>query len=764
LPVAERLHRLTLRGFRGVPGEMDVDFGNGQSLAVYGDNGTGKSTIADALEWFFTGQIELLSHEGRQHAIRNLSADGGETSVDVVTSGDLGGKVVFPDARGPEALGMASRETFLLRGRTLADFINKTKTEKWKALAELLGLDAIELLRQDLQRARTDIKKQVKTSEEKIAAARRAISAGDAAVTEEGVLDTLQQICRGLGVEVPQSVAAVTDTAWIASVAGESAALGAPRLEMLSSTVSGLRQPTVDESAIAAWNTAVSKEAGQDNIPLLTLFRDADALLSSSPSHNGCPLCGQSISKDALSARVRRGLADLLESSRAAERLRERVVECRDELASALERRRTLVSLARPLRIQLSDPPLLPLEIAAPLEARSPIELPALKTFQKDLERWDEEARAAIAKNAPADAGTRQSQLAMLAVICEHIRTWHTAEQEQAQAQKALQLAERLYDAYQDRQKKQLESILTSISRRVAEIYGALHPGEELSRVTVEPWTAKGLELAVDFHGSKQRPPHGVLSESHLNSLAIALFLAMAQTFNEKLRFLVLDDVINSFDLEHRGELASLLAEKFNDWQLVVLTHDRQFFDHLARRAPSWKRLEITSWSYERGPRLTSYRSSGILEQAQERLAQGDVGGAATKARRTLEELLQEICEALEAELPFRRGTKNDQREIGELLKGVRRAVKEHAKGMLKGLEPLLKNLEADVSATLNVEAHASRGRSATTEVESALRRLEQLDRMWSCPECGTRLWHKGTPESSRCKCGKSVFPPTLAS
>jgi chromosome segregation ATPase len=130
---------------------MEVDFGEGQSLAVYGDNGTGKSTIADALEWYFTGGIELLSHEGRQHAIKNLGpAGGGETAVELVTSGELGGKVVFPDERGPEAFGVVSRETFLLRGRTLADFINKTKTEKWKALAELLGLDAVELLRQDL--------------------------------------------------------------------------------------------------------------------------------------------------------------------------------------------------------------------------------------------------------------------------------------------------------------------------------------------------------------------------------------------------------------------------------------------------------------------------------------------------------------------------------------------------------------------------------------------------------------------------------------
>ena len=67
----------------------------------------------------------------------------------------------------------------------------------------------------------------------------------------------------------------------------------------------------------------------------------------------------------------------------------------------------------------------------------------------------------------------------------------------------------------------------------MAQIYAVFHPGENLAEsVSIEPWTAKGVELAVEFYGSRQRPPHGVLSESHLNSLAIALFLAMAGEFN----------------------------------------------------------------------------------------------------------------------------------------------------------------------------------------------------------------------------------------
>ncbi len=83
--MSEKIQRLVMHAFRGVPGEMTVDFGNGESIVVYGDNGTGKSTIADALEWYFTGEIELLSHEGRQHAVRHVGGDdNGVTSVEVV--------------------------------------------------------------------------------------------------------------------------------------------------------------------------------------------------------------------------------------------------------------------------------------------------------------------------------------------------------------------------------------------------------------------------------------------------------------------------------------------------------------------------------------------------------------------------------------------------------------------------------------------------------------------------------------------------------
>ena len=754
-----------MHAFRGVPGEMTVDFGRGESIAVYGDNGTGKSTIADALEWYFTGEIELLSHEGRQHAVRYVGGEtNGLTSVEVDTTGTLGGKIVFPDERSADTSRAVRRETFLLRGRTLADFINKTKTEKWKALVEILGLDAIENLREDLQRARNDLRKQSKLAEEEVRTYARALASGSGDVDHATVLANLQQICEMLGVDPPQSLEQVVDPSWLTAAVGASAAVAeASGRESLLTEIRTLRAPAFDRRTVAAWNDLVSSGRAQ-LLPRASLVREAKRLFDTGSVEKGhCPLCGQSVDTKSLARRIERALVEVMEASQDLERFRDPIAQQADIFEAAYETRLSIVSRARAIDLELPVVPDMPHSaIRESVDALGAVDVEAMTRALSEIRQWDRAAGTLARKASRAEPSTRDTHLVMLAALCQQVNAWRLAEKKASRARRALELAERVFDAYQKKQKDDLADLLSAISRRVAQIYSTLHPGEDLDAVTVEPWTAKGVELAIDFYGSRQRPPHGVLSESHLNSLAIALFLAMAESFNEQMGFLVLDDVINSFDLEHRGRLAELLADGFSGWQLIVLTHDQQFFEHLCRRAPSWRRLEFTSWSYASGPRTTEYETTDILRTARERLESGDVHGAAFKARRALEELLQEVCEALWAPLPFRRGQANDKREIGELFKGVRRTLKDRAKPLLESMEPLFKNLEADVGATLNVAVHGSRGRAGASEVAAALDRIAVLDHTWSCPQCMTRVWHRGTPDAGRCKCGQSSFPPAL--
>ncbi len=760
--MTEKLQRLVMHAFRGVPTEMTIDFGKGESTVIYGENGTGKSTIADALEWYFKGEIELLSHEGRQHAVRYVGGDGeGDTSVEVLTTGTLGGKVVFPDERPPDTFEALRRETFLLRGRTLADFINKTKTEKWKALVEILGLDAIETLREDLQRARNDLRKASKVADEEVRVYRRALSSGDGRVSEEAVLTNLRQICELLGVDPPRSLEQVAEPSWITAAVGASANVSTSSgRENLVTEIGALKPPEFNKSGCEAWNALVGSDRAR-LLPRASLVREAKRLFEAQSIETGrCPLCGQKVDQKVLAKRIESSLVEMMEASRDLERFRDPILQQAEGLEGAHDLRESIYDRGRGLGLEIPTVPPLPARIQDQVDALAAVDAAAITSYVNDVRRWDKAVGKLARQIATPEPSERDNQLMMLAALCQQIRAWQQAEKKSARAEQALTIAETVFDAYQRKQKDDLGELLEQISGRVAEFYSALHPGEDLDAVSIEPWTAKGIELAIDFYGSRQRPPHGVLSESHLNSLAIAVFLAMAASFNEKLGFLILDDVINSFDVEHRGRLAELLADGFSDWQLIVLTHDQQFFEHLSRRAPSWRKIEFTSWSHASGPRTTKYETSGMLAAARERLESGDVQGAATKARRALEELLQEVCEALWAPLPFRRGQANDRRELGELFVGLRRTLKEHAKSQLQSIEPIFKHLEADVGATLNVAAHASRGRSGASEVQAALERIQMLDALWSCAECRTRVWHKGTPDAARCRCGKSAFPP----
>jgi len=86
------------------------------------------------------------------------------------------------------------------------------------------------------------------------------------------------------------------------------------------------------------------------------------------------------------------------------------------------------------------------------------------------------------------------------------------------------------------------------------------------------------------------------LSESHLNSLGVVLFLASARLFNRRSRFLVLDDVATGFDLSHRRRLLRLIKEAFSDWQVILLTHEASWFDMIKSELvpDGWLAKEVT--------------------------------------------------------------------------------------------------------------------------------------------------------------------------
>ena len=515
---------------------------------------------------------------------------------------------------------------------------------------------------------------------------------------------------------------------------------------------------------MVVWNQFVLGDGQSDQLRL-SLQEAAAALIESGHAQPGqCPLCAQPLDLSALAQSITAEVAALDGAARALEAAQHAAKRVVNVLRDAHQKRLDVAHLARGHGVALAELPASPIDdLSRRIDAIAAVDQAAAERYQGDLGIWDANALQALEAATPAPATARDQALVEIGVIHTGASDWQKAERHDYEATAAFNLANRVFMGYQQRQNEHFGRVISRISNRAAEIYQFLHPEGGVTEIMVEVVGEKGAELSVEFHGRKQAPPHRVLSESHLNSLGVALFLAMAETFNEQIGFIVLDDVVNSFDREHRGRLAELLVREFEGTQLIVLTHDEQFYTQLCRRAPAWFQVRFTSWSFEGGPRTKRYEGDRLLTEAREAFTLGDRITAAQKGRRALEEFLQEACEGVEALLPFRRGLRNDQRMADEVMKGLRRTLRERSKLLYEKMSDLLTGLEADLQAVLNIEAHAGRGGTSNQEVDDALTRIAELRHHFTCNDCGTPVWYEGAPDASRCKCGHAQFPPPAA-
>ena len=108
------------------------------------------------------------------------------------------------------------------------------------------------------------------------------------------------------------------------------------------------------------------------------------------------------------------------------------------------------------------------------------------------------------------------------------------------------------------------------------------------------------LEPVMSLRGHTIDRPQHFLNEARLSALGLAIYLAgrltSVPTSGSDLKLLVMDDVLIGIDLSNRLPLLDLLRERFADWQIVLLTHDRVWFE-MARMhtqgGGKWNSVEI---------------------------------------------------------------------------------------------------------------------------------------------------------------------------
>jgi len=280
--------------------------------------------------------------------------------------------------------------------------------------------------------------------------------------------------------------------------------------------------------------------------------------------------------------------------------------------------------------------------------------------------------------------------------------------------------------------------VLKDISKEVERLYNVLHPKEDIGRIrlSLDERYIGSLNLHGDFHTEKDVPPQSLYSESHLDTLGLCVFLALARKYKTDDTIVILDDVLTSVDRGHLDRFIELLHDEeqhFN--QIIVTTHYQPWRDRYRNhRAPGGKVhfIELRPWALDTGIRVQGMKL--CLDELRQVLAGTpfDRQAVASKAGIFLENMLEFMARVYACKLPLTSQTGYTLRELTDcfgskllkVLKTERIAVQKDASGQDQTtgtsvpLEPIIAQIKGLAAVRNQVGCHYNYEASNVTDAE----------------------------------------------
>lgn len=154
---------------------------------------------------------------------------------------------------------------------------------------------------------------------------------------------------------------------------------------------------------------------------------------------------------------------------------------------------------------------------------------------------------------------------------------------------------------------------------------------------------------------------HVFFNEARLSALAICLFFAaLKESPASGPRLLVLDDILIGLDMANRMMVLGILERLFQDWQVIILTYHRAWFEILKSRLGQggwqrqWKHVTLrTSRALSVECPILVTESGPLLAQAKVHFEGGDSKAAAVYARSAWEAMLGWYCAEWHLPVPY---------------------------------------------------------------------------------------------------------------
>jgi energy-coupling factor transporter ATP-binding protein EcfA2 len=775
-----KIDTIELSWFRGAATKATLETGL-KSVVVYGENACGKSSFVDAIEFIITqGKIEHLRNEfsDLNNCVRNTETPDGE---------DCKARISFENGRWVEAhvpqMGRirfeASSDDLLtaiqewdvqrhiLRQDEVSDFIHLTKSKKYSVLSPLLGLQKYEEIAQNMVRIRDSV----------LERSQYQMLQGEFVTIRNEIDEVLPNVNAGtrkkmvhsrakkyVQVPIKENVDTIAKRAIIALETLLQDKEPQVKRYLVMQSLNKIPMKEKLESVIRSQDelARISENYIDHKIPIL---ENTEKILESVDLTREieCPACGQYILGTEFKNHVNQELGKL-EKAREA---RNQAVAEKQAFTVALSNFISQYQSEKAFLEWLSLPENKRINSLFVRLTRIPIEEPTSRWSIGLIEKLKvatNELCPIVEKEAKIEAPATTTIVDDLNFfrVCLKIPRLEHLESTLASIDLLLSTLNDSFDKIRKEIANITQQVLKTISQDIARIWSLIHPGQPIENVRLSPsGKDKAIEVCLKFYGKEQPDPRLTLSEGYRNSLGLSIFLALANQGNAKENPIVLDDIVSSLDREHRGMITQLLRSELSERQVILFTHDREWFGELRGflESENWKFFNLKKWeSPQVGIELLP--SSYTFDEAKA-LISTHIGSSGNAVRAIMDTELPRAAAKLKLKMLFIQGYHNDYRMAVDFLDDFISEGKERFEikdgNKWKVHEDALNSWKDAKSLLIAWANRASHGGSlSTSEANALIDTCKKALSYFECAQCKKKVWTLEALNYTQCQCGST--------
>lgn len=643
-----KIKSIQIENFRGIRKPVVISFekngGNQSSALIYGENGTGKSSIVDAWEWFNTGKIEYLNKEGvllSDYPHKSSNGNDCYLTVEFAHPTIQNAKVQYnrlkistPSLSG-NYIGFKQLCVYpnYLRYSDLQKFVYLTKKEKYDYIARFFGLERFTKNQADIQGSITRLNNLLQQHSSN----RTQLDFKLKEITSVSIINESEIVSHLNKIAVKYSIPQIVEFKECYKIKDaldqivKSNPIAIALAEWLTfqkrlANIYPIQQLKNDCLELEKLFKELKKsEENIKNILLSDLYTKSIEVIKQREDKSVCPVCDQGYSGDLLNHITEKHktisvlneikntydkkilvLSSIIQSiyNKTALVRAEPSVLVKSYLNDFFQKLNNIAENINSISVIIKTPlsQLVNLEIStepciSDVDAISNSQVEILASVSKKIAELHADEKT---KNLAADFTSLVSvinyytdylksdgKINYLSGICSNLET----------------LITQLTNYIQNEIQTTFNAIQTDVSDCFNLLEGS-NPYLKNPEIKLVAGKDKAIELEIEFVTEKIRPAFKFMSESQVNSFGLSIFLSAVKHFNSEFKFIILDDIVNSFDAYKRPKIPQLLASKFSDFQILMLTHDRVFFDTVQQAFQSWNRYRFLNWDFLNGPKL----------------------------------------------------------------------------------------------------------------------------------------------------------------